>query len=84
MAIINIQFEIPDGAMLALLSKARPVQPLAKNSKLHKSIMRQQAEKKAALKAASKKAAEAKKDPSAPWGFKKDGTPKKRPGRPVK
>ena len=75
MAIINIQFEIPDGAMLALLSKARPVQPLAKNSKLHKSIMRQRAEKKAA---------EAKKDPSAPWGFKKDGTPKKRPGRPVK
>lgn len=75
MAIINIQFEIPDGAMLALLSKARPVQPLAKNSKLHKSIMRQRAEKKVA---------EAKKDPSAPWGFKKDGTPKKRPGRPVK
>lgn len=48
MAIINIQFEIPDGAMLALLSKARPVQPLAKNSKLHKSIMRQRAEKKVA------------------------------------
>lgn len=73
MAIINIQFEIPDGAMLALLSKARPVQPLAKNSKLHKSIMRQRAAKKAAMKQRP--------DSSAPWGFKKDGTPKKRPGR---
>ena len=73
MAIINIQFEIPDGAMLALLSKARPVQPLAKNSKLHKSIMKQQAAKKAAMRQQG--------DTNAPWGFKKDGTPKKRPGR---
>lgn len=67
MAIINIQFNIPDEAILDMLSKAKPAQPLSKKSKLYKSLTR--------------KSVERAQDPAAPWGRKKDGTPKKRPGR---
>jgi len=52
-AIINIQLEVADSSLVAMLSQAFP-------------------------------AVKVQASPKAPYGMKKDGTPKKRPGRPRK
>jgi hypothetical protein len=69
MAIITIQLEVADSRLIAMLAQANVVRVL----------------KKVPVKAKQVKRAKQPKvrDGEAPWGRKKDGTPKKRPGRPA-
>lgn len=69
MAIITIQLEVADSRLVAMLAQANAVRVL----------------KKVPMKAKQVKRAKQPKvrDAEAPWGRKKDGSPKKRPGRPV-
>jgi hypothetical protein len=70
MAIITIQLEVADSRLVAMLAQANAVRVLRKMP-----IKVQQAKSAKQPKA---------RDADAPWGRKKDGTPKKRPGRPAK
>jgi len=69
MAIITIQLEVADSRLVAMLAQANSVRVLKKVPVKAKQVNRAKQPKV--------------RDTEAPWGRKKDGTPKKRPGRPM-
>ena len=79
MAIINIQFQVPDSVVLAILSRATPVKAAPAKPATKKPKVRTAEDVKKFMDGLKRDGS-----PKAPYGLKKDGTPKKRPGRPVK
>ena len=78
MAIVNITFEVADSSLAAMLL-GLPNRPKVTLSEGRVRAMKEAGVWKNRQKRGKIIAAYAKAD--APWGYKKDGTPKKRPGR---
>jgi len=82
MAIITIQLEVADSRLIAMLGTALSVNKLSISPERVRAMKdvgvwdNKRKRKQVAVKLMES-------DGKAPWGYKKDGTPKKRPGRPV-